>query len=681
MHKHSFYMSFVAGLTLAYAGLALGGEVADTGGTPANANRPVGVVSFVKVLSNKIPDVSSLAAWKKSYIKDDMSEEQKAQTIWKSIWQHQYQDDPPYEFIHPEGHLADTMKIFNVYGYSYCGIATAHTETLTRYIGMQARGYTINRHVVPEIFHDNAWHLYDASLICYFPKTDGKAASVEEIKTAVLDWFATHPDLKGNDAKLGDFQKADNWQGWKRGPEWLVKSPAYSNSGWLPASTHGWYSTMQEYDGGGGTPFQWEPGYSTGYQVNNQLRKGEKLTRNWSNKGLHVNMTLKDRGEPGALKAKIGEGSFAYCAKAGDLAPGRVGNGTLEYNLPLADGSFRLGALTADNLQTKSEGAKAAVQVKDGAKDGVLVFRMPSSYVYLSGTLEFTPVVGKDGSVAVQFSDCNGNEWKDVGTYKDAAAQKVDLTALCFRRYDYQLRVTLKGAGTGLDALKVSHDIQHSQRPLPAFDQGENTLTFSAGPAEGTVTVEPTLNPGYKDKQVFAAQFKPELVNTALENGGISLKGASGTATFPIETPGEITRVRIESYYRSRNAADTWEYQVSFDGGKTFKSIGKTPSPGYGPTQQGVFGAVCTDVPAGAKKVLVRFAGTQNTVAILFTLRIDVDYKEPAGGFQPVKVTYKWQEAGQDKEQVFVAKKPDEVWKVNCAAKPLMKSIIFEWAE
>ena len=35
----------------------------------------VRVVSYVKVLSDKVPDVSSMAAWKKSYITDDMTDE------------------------------------------------------------------------------------------------------------------------------------------------------------------------------------------------------------------------------------------------------------------------------------------------------------------------------------------------------------------------------------------------------------------------------------------------------------------------------------------------------------------------------------------------------------------------------------------------------------------------------
>src|SRR5689334_14906865 len=47
-------------------------------GLSAFGGEDVGVVSFVKVLSDKVEDVSSLEAWKKSFIKDGMSDKEKA---------------------------------------------------------------------------------------------------------------------------------------------------------------------------------------------------------------------------------------------------------------------------------------------------------------------------------------------------------------------------------------------------------------------------------------------------------------------------------------------------------------------------------------------------------------------------------------------------------------------------
>src|SRR5581483_9374677 len=149
------------------------------------------------------------------------------------------------------------------------------------------------------------------------------------------------------------------------------------------------------------------------------------LTRNWSNKGLHVNMN-GGGGPPGCITARVGQDALRYTPKDGDLAPGRVGNGTLEYDVP-------------------------AALLREAAKSGSFTVRMPSSYVYLTGKATFKAA----GPVGVQFSDNNGLDWKDVPA-KDGV---VDLSPLVFRRYDY--RLAFKGA---LQSLRLEHDIQNSQR-------------------------------------------------------------------------------------------------------------------------------------------------------------------------------------------------------------------------
>src|SRR5208337_3146094 len=102
-----------------------------------------------------------------------------ALAIWKSNCMFVYQDNPPIEGLH-EGCVHDAIKSFNVYGYGMCCCAASRIESLGRYMGMQARGWGINGHSVPELMWDNEWHLLDASLLNYFTKDDGKIASVEE---------------------------------------------------------------------------------------------------------------------------------------------------------------------------------------------------------------------------------------------------------------------------------------------------------------------------------------------------------------------------------------------------------------------------------------------------------------------------------------------------------------------
>ena len=72
---------------------------------PAAEKQPVGVVSHVKVLSDKVPDVSSLEAWKKSFLKEGMSDKEKALAVWRSVVMFQHQDIPPAEFLQTENFL------------------------------------------------------------------------------------------------------------------------------------------------------------------------------------------------------------------------------------------------------------------------------------------------------------------------------------------------------------------------------------------------------------------------------------------------------------------------------------------------------------------------------------------------------------------------------------------------
>src|SRR5262249_8424479 len=145
-----------------------------------------------------------------------------------------------------------------------------------------------------------------------------------------------------------------------------------------------------------------------------------------------------------------------------------------------------------------------AVRVQDATRPGILVLRMPCSYVYLTGKLTFSAALGAsdDSAVAVYFSDNNGLDWKEIARAAKAGSHQVDLTPLVLRRYDYRVKFELRGKGTGLDALRFVHDIQHSQRPLPALAKGTNKLTFCAGPAEGTITVAGSTNLASKGKQL-----------------------------------------------------------------------------------------------------------------------------------------------------------------------------------
>jgi hypothetical protein len=356
---------------------------------------------------------------------------------------------------------------------------------------------------------------------------------------------------------------------------------------------------------------------------------------------------------------------MSYTPKYGDLANGRIGNGVHEYDVPVTSEAFAGGALVVQNLKATFSG----VHLADPANDGTLIFRMPSSYVYLGGELQMDSVI--DGKITFCFSENNGLDWKTVAVIATSGPKTIDLKPLVFRRYDYQLKLVLSGAGTRLKRLYIRHDIQHSQRPLPALVQGSNMIRFSSG-TEGTITIEGSTPLANRGKQVLALDFHPDLHN--IGEPMLSVKGGNGSALFSICTPGVMKRMRIFCFYRARSEADRWDVGVSFDEGTTFQSVGTLDGPFKAMGKQLIF----SDIPAGATSARVRFSGTQREEAMLFNVRLDADYTEPRGGSAPVKVTYVWEEDGAEKHASHLTGSAEESWIIECRGKPVMKSLIVE---
>src|SRR3954471_23992384 len=184
----------------------------------------VGVVSHVSVVSDKVQDVSSLEAWKASFLKPGMSDKEKAIAVWKSMVMFRHQSLPPNEYCSSSGTPSDPIKTFNVYGYNMCDGASAGITQLARAAGLEARGWGITNHSVPEVKINGKWSMLDSSLINYFEKPDGTIAGVEEISKAIDDFLEKHPELRGDAKALDGFQRRNGWTGWKEGPELLSQN-------------------------------------------------------------------------------------------------------------------------------------------------------------------------------------------------------------------------------------------------------------------------------------------------------------------------------------------------------------------------------------------------------------------------------------------------------------------------
>jgi hypothetical protein len=189
------------------------------------------------------------------------------------------------------------------------------------------------------------------------------------------------------------------------------------------------------------------------------------------------------------------------------------------------------------------------------------------------------------------------------------------------------------------------------------------------------VTVEGATDLAFKGKQLVYTDFHPQ-VDGFDPNLFIGSSG-KGSVTFPVATPGDMVRLRFGAHYRARDKRDGLDYQVSFDSGKTWKAVDRAAGPTPGDCKYVVF----AEVPANTRQALVRFAGTNRNATGILNFRIDADYREPHGGFRPVKVTYTWEEDGQPRRHVHVARQLRETYTITCATRPVMKSVVLELAE
>jgi hypothetical protein len=595
------------------------------------------VVSNILVLSDKTEDLSSFEAWKQAVIRDGMTDEQKVLAAWETTVKFRHHDSNPMEFLGlTDTGTVDAFKLFNVYGYCNGSAAQSAFLQLVRQLGYEARKFTINRWEAPEVKYGGSWHLFDPALICYFRKPDGSVASLEDLVAAVKEWYDQHPDLRGNDQKIKAFQRAP---GFKAGPALLANCPTYDANGNFPLNYFGWFTAMIIFDASAKAPFAYEEASSQGFRVNLQLRKGERLTRNWGHRNLHVNSD--GGGKVECQGAVTGKGGLYYTPAWGDLGNGRVGNGVQEYVVPR--GAF------------------------PGTEN---ILRMAGSYVYLTGELTFDAVVS-GGSIEISLSDTHGRTWKPIAEVTASGPRKIDLTPFVLRRYDYRLKFIFKGKGSGLDSVKIVHDVQHSQRALPALGKGDNTIRFGAGPAEGTIAVE-GAGPKFRGKQVVADELGAVLTNIHKEPW--IPQGPTADITFPVETPGDLMRLRFGCGYKAGSKGEGWDLQVSFDEGKTFKTVDRAAGPARIAGKWVTF----SDIPPGARKALVRYSAINRGDLILWRHRIEADYKEPHGGFAPVKITYRWEENGRPREHVHVARSPNDTYSIKCDQVPVLKSISIE---
>jgi hypothetical protein len=644
---------------------------------PIAAGAP-GRLNNLKVLSDKIDDVTTVEGILRSFVRPGMSDEERSRAIWTAIVKYRHQTIPPNEFLAPDSEAHDPVKVFNVYGYCMCCCCSALVEALNRADGREARGRILNNHSVPEVRYGDGWHMFDTSLITYFPRPGGGTiASVDEIATAISEWYSAHPAYRSNGRGLLDLMQSDGWTGWKaQGPALLAACPFY-DKGYLPARTHGWDATMVEYDRKSEV---YEYGYQVGHRALFALRTGESFVREAGSRGLHVNMQTMPQWD--MLRRRAPERDLVYLSQFfPGYRGGVVGNGVHRYAPDLAAGGLAAGAEVYENLAAGDE--SPALRTNEAGRPGVAVIPMISPYVDLGGRVRLKTVRPTEADrVTLALSTDNGRHFVSLWSAPVGVQETtVDLGDAVLRRYAYWLKLEIVSAargasGAGVDSIAIETDFQHAPRTLPWLGQGRNTVTVAVegDTAIATRTISCRITPDTAfDKNETTGTMGVMFDNLDVRDGACWWKQGVGTMTVPIMVPGDLVTLRWSAQARARGSKDLVRMLASSDHGQTWRELGAIQGPTPGTTRAFRAG----EWPVGVREVLFRFEFSGANTIGLMSFRIDADYRDPlaAGGFNPFEVIHRWNEAGQPREHVERITALPMTYMIEAAAEPEMVSV------
>jgi hypothetical protein len=638
---------------------------------------PGGRINQLKVRSDKIDDVTTVENIVKSFAKPGMSDQDRAQALWRAIVKYRHQTTPPNEYLAGDWEAHDPVKILSVYGYCMCCCTSALVEALNREDGREARGRILNNHSVPEVRYQNGWHMFDGSLINFFPRPDnGVVASVDEIAAAIADWYGSNPGYQKNGDKIFELMRQNGWSGWKSaGPALLAHCPFYKQ-GYLPARTHGWDATMAEYDRKSEV---YEYGYQVGHRALFSLRPGESFVREAQNRGLHVNRDVDPNWD--GLKARAPANDLVY---VNEFIPGYRGGvaavGIHRYEPNIAAGDLAKGAEVLDNV---AFGGTPAVRVKTAPRPGVIVIPMISPYVYLGGRLSIH-AVGRSPNALLTVSISTNNARSFARLHASAITApcdvKIDLKDKILRRYACWLRFELSG-GAGLDGLLVENDFQHAPRTLPWLGQGKNAITVAADAdptiATRSIACRITPDPAF-DKNETTVTMGVTFDNVDLKYDACWWKGGTGVMTVPVDVPGDLIALGFSAQIRARSEKDRVQVTASTDGGRTWRDVTVMAGPTQGRTEH----VRVSKWPRGVRKVLLRFELTGNNTAGVQSFRVDADYRDPlaAGTIRPFRVVHRWTEGSEQRSHVETITKLPARYAIEAGPEPEMVSVTYEMA-
>jgi len=385
----------------------------------------------------------------------------------------------------------DPLEYVNLWGFSYCGEFGVALNALWKAAGFKTvflNPVTLglpSGHSLSAVHYDNQWHLYDSRLRGYFLNRDNKTV-------ASLIELDRDDDLI---RRAVDFSGGMNNGHWSYTTVFLQYFNAQSD--WLDGfNAH--FDNLTLFNRN--CP-RWDSRLD--------LRKGEKLTLNWTSQGKWWNR--KDLS-PRWKELHVGEGHESMT-----VPPIIYANGTLEFKCD--PGNYRQQAREFSGIRVK-ESKTPVFQPSRAGKTGWVVYQVRVPYFIPSLSVEARGYRKSSADVlSVEISTDEGRSWIPLWTASETGELKIRLTTDETQRvtmyspnkYSCLLRFGLESAKSAADVnlgdIRIVTDLYYRQMSLPALRQGSNRVAWSARPGDSR-RPELTFN-WLEDTNILLSEDRP----------------------------------------------------------------------------------------------------------------------------------------------------------------------------
>jgi len=564
------------------------------------------------------------------------------------------------------GVVYDPIIAFNVHGTVICYQVSDVLANLADVAGLPSRTRGIPGHKLTEVFYAGKWHLFDATYDCasYFVADDGR--SIIDLAELCRDAgrYIRKPKFPSRPFYQFDHLGGKFWPWGSK--EYVIKN---------------WYHP--------GVPAKsnvFAPCLARGHTIHLDLRRGEKLIRNFTNEGKwFCSAALLKRWRQDETQRWVDKGPHDPRRPENTYA-----NGVLVY-----EPQWRASrANFEDGLYGGANYALTGGEVHPaGPGECSVIFRVQSPYL-LAGDPGKLDVDGdsRDGAIlqadffrrdggaanAVALSVDYGASWQTIWRNEQTGRQAVrlDLTNHVEGRYGYLIRISLSGrrpADASVANLKLRNCLFLSPIPLPAIRPGENRFAFSVGEGEGVLSVRPDLGDakGFRRyfEEVEGLRYDRNYVRHLSPRGRqghaiVKLAGPAGSkihsmtvhgsfGTPPNSAGAESAEILYRpgdeadwrSAWRSRFAErnDKWRWDRSAD----------------------------VRLPEPAETCRVKFLLKQARWMSLNAARIYARYRRPERALKPgsVKITHAWMEDGRAVSRTIQPNLPRQTYAIRAGGK------------